>query len=328
MVRQMDNGCVVYAGYCKWFRRGGRLLSERTLVDNPINKPKAAGAMAYLKFDFNGVITPEHQAFFDKYGFIHFRNFLTPQGVEEIIDAAEQVQSDWIAKGITKVNGTPIRYGLDDTGKQIVHRFAFLNQYSTPVQKLISGNSFEALKNLLAQPDKARIGYKEKDGAVLNHYVNAQGSNFLEMGWHTDGARDIFYGLGVQPLLNVGLYLDDSPKAKGGLRVIPGSHKQGFWSLLFRKRYFVDHTEDEGEVVIEAKAGDLVIHHGSIWHRVAASSFVGSESRRRVMYVPIVTGKYMPKTSTSKTPVYHHFSSLVGRRKNPHEIPSPERWVL
>jgi phytanoyl-CoA hydroxylase len=29
------------------------------------------------------------------------------------------------------------------------------------------------------------------------------------------------------------------------------------------------------------------------------------------MYVPIITGKYMPKSSKSKTPFYHRFAKVV-----------------
>jgi hypothetical protein len=38
---------------------------------------------------------------------------------------------------------------------------------------------------------------------------------------------------------------------------------------------------------------------------------VGEASRRRVMYVPIVTGKYKPKNEDSKTPFYHKLSKKV-----------------
>ena len=37
----------------------------------------------------------------------------------------------------------------------------------------------------------------------------------------------------------------------------------------------------------------------------------GEKSRRRVMYVPVVTGKYMPKDKNSKTPFYHRFAQSV-----------------
>ena len=35
-------------------------------------------------------------------------------------------------------------------------------------------------------------------------------------------------------------------------------------------------------------AGDLTVHDGRLWHRVALSPYVGEKSRRRVMYVPVV----------------------------------------
>jgi phytanoyl-CoA hydroxylase len=53
------------------------------------------------------------------------------------------------------------------------------------------------------------------------------------------------------------------------------------------------------------------VHDGRIWHRAALSPLYGDASRRRVMYVPVVTGKYMPKDANSKTPFYHRLASKV-----------------
>ena len=57
--------------------------------------------------------------------------------------------------------------------------------------------------------------------------------------------------------------------------------------------------------------GDIVVHDGRIWHRVAMSPYKGAASRRRVMYIPVIIGKYMPKNEDSTTPFYHHFLKLV-----------------
>ena len=59
------------------------------------------------------------------------------------------------------------------------------------------------------------------------------------------------------------------------------------------------------------KAGDVTVHDGRCWHRVERSKLVGVESRRRVMYVPIIAGKYDPKRADSPTPFYHRFHHLV-----------------
>jgi len=37
----------------------------------------------------------------------------------------------------------------------------------------------------------------------------------------------------------------------------------------------------------------------------------GAASRRRVMYIPVIIGKYMPKSEESSTPLYHHFQKMV-----------------
>jgi len=157
----------------------------------------------------------------------------------------------------------------------------------------------------------SRIVEDEKDGLVINHYINDGRSNYTKLGWHTDSLRDIFQGFHKSPMVNVGISLDDSQKEKGGLRVIPGSHKQTQFELLFKKKYFVDNTPDKDEFVIETKAGDLTVHHGRIWHRVALATVEGEASRRRVMYFPIISGKYKPKSEKSATPIYHKFHRAI-----------------
>ncbi len=275
---------------------------------------------SYKKFTFEGTLTTEQIEFFQKNGFIHFESYASQETVDAIINSTEQVQRQWVKSNVQKVNGVPIKYGVDENGDTIVQRFAFTNQYSDAVRTFANNPNLQALKVLM--PEGARLGLKEKDGVVFNHYVNTEGSNFYHMGWHTDSARDIFYGKKVAPMLNIGFYLDDSTADKGGLRVLPGTHKQGLWDLLFRKKYYLNNYGDKDEVLVEAKAGDLVIHDGRIWHRVAPSPLTGAGSRRRVMYIPMIVGKYKPKTEQSSTPLYLHLLPLVGSKKHRNLIPA------
>jgi phytanoyl-CoA hydroxylase len=263
----------------------------------------------YPKFTLGEKLTEEQVAFFDKNGFIHFRAVASPEEVQEIINSTEDLQHKWISNGVKKINGVPIKFGVDETGRQIVHRFPFTSQYSEAVHRFVNSPRVKCLKVLL--PKGSRIAENEKDGVIVNHYVNTASSNFRQMGWHTDSMRDIFYGKKIMPMLNVGLYLDNSSSDKGGLRIIPGTHKQNLFSMLFKKAYFMNNEEDKKEMLVDAMAGDLVIHDGRIWHRVAMSPLLGSASRRRVMYIPVIVGKYMPKSEESSTPFYHHFQKLV-----------------
>ena len=106
---------------------------------------------------------------------------------------------------------------------------------------------------------------------------------------------------------------DDITADDGGLRLIPGTHTQGFRDMCFRKRYFFDHSEDNAEICVETKAGDLTVHDGRLWHRVARSKRSGSARLRRSMFVPYLTGPYEPKDETASTPPYHTLGQAIRR---------------
>ncbi|WP_310394476.1 phytanoyl-CoA dioxygenase family protein [Hymenobacter sp.] len=264
----------------------------------------------YPRFALGHALSTEQQAFFAKHGFLHFRPFASPEHVQQILRATQEVQANWLAQGLEKINGVPIKYGQDVDGARIVQRFAFASQYHPVLHELLKDVRFRALFPLL-EAAGGRVGENEKNGLVVNHYVNVPGSAFSQMGWHTDSLRDVFYGKRIGPMLNVGLHLDSTPATNGGLRVLPGTHRQGLSRMLFRKKYFKDVHFDPDEVAIETEPGDLTVHDGRMWHRVAQSPLTGEASRRRVLYVPIIAGKYQPKSENSPTPFYLRFLHLV-----------------
>jgi phytanoyl-CoA hydroxylase len=255
-------------------------------------------------------LTPEQAAFLELNGFAHFGRFLADGEVELVLQELRAVEERWLREGRRKARGIPIKYGRDHQGRPYVNRFAFASLYSDRLHALLASPKLQAVAALLG--GEFRIGEDEKDGMVVNHYVNLEGSRYKQLGWHTDGLRDLFLGQRQRPLWQVGLYLDDSPLAKGGLRVIPGTHKQGFFAQLFGKAYFLDHRPDPREACIEARRGDLTIHDGRLWHRVARAKVTGEASRRRVAYLPIIDGPRRPRTEESATPIYHYLQRLTG----------------
>ena len=261
-------------------------------------------------FTLGETITPEQRQFFNKHGVIVFRNFIEPKTVKLFISETDRIEKEWLAEGRDKVNGIPLKFGQDEAGNSMIQRMCFLSQHSTVLHEFLQDPRLQAVVDLL-QPYEGRIAEIEKDGLILNHYIRTPNSKFSQMGWHTDSPRDIFLGQRIMPMLNVGIHLNATPYENGGLRVIPGTHKQGILKMLFRKKYFVDNEPDKQEIGFDMNAGDLSVHDGRLWHRAQQSPHVGEASRRRVMYVPVVTGKYMPKHEHSKTPFYHRFISKV-----------------
>jgi phytanoyl-CoA hydroxylase len=263
-------------------------------------------------FSLGTEITAEQFSFFDEHGYIIFKNFISKEMTELYKNEMDRVGNQWIADGHEKINGIPLKFGKDEDGNKIVQRFCFLSQYSDAFKKLMQSSQLGILLKFL-EPYEGRIGENEKDGLVLNNYLRTPESSFSQMGWHTDSPRDLFMGQRIMPMLNIGIHLDDCPFENGGLRVIPGTHKQNFFKLMFGKKYFIDNTADKKEVGFNIDAGDLSIHDGRIWHRVEPSPYTGKKSQRRVMYVPAVTGAYKPKDVNSKTPFYHRLGKTVSR---------------
>ena len=267
------------------------------------------GNKATRIFEFGDRLTDDQLAHFQRYGIIQFRNFINKEKVAELIGEVKKVESHLLDKQLAKVNGIPLKFGRDIDGSPLIQRIAFASQYSETLSHFLKDRRLHALTSLLGNYS-GRIGETEKDGLVVNHYVNTPVSSFRQLGWHTDSPRDLFLGRRIQPMLNVGLHLDDCPYENGGLRVLTGTHKQGIFRLLFRKKYFIDNNADKNETGFNIKAGDLTVHDGRLWHRVAASPVEGEASRRRVMYIPIITGEYQPKHEASRTPFYHKLGQL------------------
>jgi ectoine hydroxylase-related dioxygenase (phytanoyl-CoA dioxygenase family) len=261
-------------------------------------------------FQLNNKLTDEQLSFFDEHGVIVFRNFLSANAVQRCLEEVKKLETKWLEEKREKVNGIPLKFGRDHQNNLTIQRFCFASLFSSYFHELLKDERLNALIDFL-QPYDGRIGEQEKDGLVINNYINTPNSTFTQMGWHTDSPRDLFLGQKIMPMLNVGIHLDTCLFENGGLRVLPGTHKQSMFKLLFGKKYFIDNSDDKREVGFDIFAGDLTVHDGRTWHRVKQSPLIGEASRRRVMYVPIITGKYMPKSEKSKTPFYHKFTAKV-----------------
>ena len=261
-------------------------------------------------FSLSEKITKEQLDFFQTNGVLHFKNFLDKEKVNLFLDEIKKIEKELLEQDVEKINGIPLKFGKDEQGNRMIQRFCFTSLYSEVLHLFLQDARLHALIELV-EPYEGRIGEMEKDGLVVNNYIHTPNSAFSQMGWHTDSPRDLFMGQRIMPMLNIGIHLDDCPMENGGLRVLLGTHKQGTLKLLFKKKYFVDHKPDPKEVGLNTAAGDLTVHDGRIWHRVQQSPFYGEKSRRRVMYVPVVTGNYMPKCNKSKTPFYHRFASCI-----------------
>ena len=267
------------------------------------------------RFTLGEEITAVQQQFLDEYGFLHFEGVLSAQDVADIKRELAEVETQWLDEDRKAIHGIPIFYGRRANGRRFVQRFAFASLFSKRLSEIVQYPRFRALLPLVG-PD-ARIGETEKDGVVVNRYLNEKGSIYKRLGWHTDGLRDLFYLRMPKKMLNVGLHLDAVGEDEGGLRILPGTHTQGFFSMCFRKLYFLWHRRDKKEVCVKTQPGDLTVHDGRLWHRVAKAKMSGEESLRHSIYVPYITGPVEVKGPESRTPGYHRVGAVLRTLKRP-----------
>ena len=268
------------------------------------------------RFTLGETITEEQEAFLEHHGFIVLGEVASPDELDAMLSEVDSIQARWVEEERETVHGIPIFRGCDENGDPFIQRFPFTSCFSPAIHAFVRDERFEPVRRLIGE--NARIGDEEKDGVVLNRYINVPGSVHPRLGWHTDGLRDLFYLRKPQRMLNVGLHFDRCTRESGGLRLLPGTHHQGFFSMCFKKPYFVWHRPDDDEIAVETQPGDLTLHDGRLWHRVQESPHTGRASLRRTMYVPYLTDSYQPKNDESGTPFYHHLGRwmrAIQRRK-------------
>ena len=58
-------------------------------------------------FTLGDQLTQEQKEYFDKHGVIQFKHFITSETAQLFIDELANIEKQWLAEGIEKVNGIP-----------------------------------------------------------------------------------------------------------------------------------------------------------------------------------------------------------------------------
>jgi phytanoyl-CoA hydroxylase len=116
---------------------------------------------------------------------------------------------------------------------------------------------------------------------------NKPASGGTELPWHQDGGR--FWGLTIEPILQIWTALDDAPAASGCVKVLPGSHLGGLASPLgglVQEAALSAMDAERGAIDLPAEAGEAILIHNHLWHR---SSVNTTGLPRRAMTVCYMT---------------------------------------
>src|SRR5436190_9784822 len=100
-------------------------------------------------FSLGNQLTEGQFLFFNKNGVILFRNFFMPETVMKMIEEINRIERKWIEEGRTKVNGIPLRFGINEDGRKIIQRSCFLSLFSPFLHDMLMDPRLKTLPPLL-----------------------------------------------------------------------------------------------------------------------------------------------------------------------------------
>ena len=214
--------------------------------------------------------TAEKRAHFDTFGFIVWRRAFSSAEVADITSEFDDLM-------------TELRGGRPFTGQSREQQAPFVELRPSLARLAVDDRTYETVEELLG-PDFVWAG---SEGNITAGDVE----------WHPDRPGDHEEISYVR--LKTMLYLDDTTKESGALRVIPGSHRMPLHSEIEPEKHHqrgdrVDPFGLPGEDVpcfpVEPQPGDLILFNQSLWHSV----FRGWVGRR------FIGLKYAPTPKTDK----------------------------
>ncbi len=269
------------------------------------------------RFTLGASITAEQRAFLDEHGFLVFAKVAKlGRGRDDHERLIDRLEAMWIAEDRKSVRGIPLFWGKN-AGKPFLQRFPFTSTFSPDIQGVRSRRAVRA------DPRSRRLGRARRRRRERRRRHQPLHQRARQ---HSSAPR-LAHRRPSRSLLPPHAEADAQHRASLGSlhrrQRRPPPHprqpwpRQGFWlyDVSFRKPYFVSHAADANEVTVETEPGDLTVHDGRLWHRVAVSTRTGPASLRRSMYVPYLTDPYEPKSEQSKMPLYHRLGAAIRKLK-------------
>jgi ectoine hydroxylase-related dioxygenase (phytanoyl-CoA dioxygenase family) len=231
-------------------------------------------------FPFSGSVTEEQRAFYDRHGFVVYKNVFDAAEVTVIKQDARRLEADTLAGRIPPEHrDVVLDPSRDEQGHASLHRLPYFTLYCPETRELVERRGLDALgPGLLGRPTWR---FEDSiDGAVWQ-MKRRKNTTYNALDWHLDFPHDH----PVSPLVNVGIYLDAATTQNGCLVVVPGSH-----------RFPAGRLDPLGLPVV-VDPGDVICHANNILHH---SGPVLDDTSRATLYLYYAAGR-KPAAGTSYT---------------------------
>ncbi|MFE1646091.1 phytanoyl-CoA dioxygenase family protein [Microbacterium sp. P01] len=217
----------------------------------------------YARRDYH--LTEEEIAFFDENGYVILRNRIGG----DLLRRLQQASTRWIADGHALENETDGDgdYNFADRPSgRVLFRVNYLHNKSEAASlELLGSPEMLGIAESLAGPDfvptyESLVFKNTGDGAPID--------------WHQDAVHPRSHRI-----FNVDVYLDESRKGAGSLRVAPGSQRQVVDVCQLQEEFGWDAP---GVVQTELNPGDVLVHDVMLVHGSEATT--AGKLRRTIYY--------------------------------------------
>ncbi len=240
----------------------------------------------------NAGLTEEGKAQFDRDGFLVLRGLFSPAEAAAIRDAFMAENADGPVPGLSSIGE-----GVTDPADPLAFYPRMMNPHSQP-GRAVGRIARDFLLDARLEPVLTGLLGEEPVGVQTMFYFKPAGARGQEL------HQDNFY-LRVKPgtCLAAWLAVDDVDAGNGGMKVVPGSHREEVAcpqkadaAVSFTTDY-VPVPEGMEAVHCEMKAGDVLFFNGSLIHGSTPNTSADRFRRSLIAH-------YVPRHSQELSPWY------------------------
>lgn len=206
---------------------------------------------------------------FDAAGYVVVSGLFTDPELETLDEELTALQQAVMSGGLDRATfaGDYLTSVVGDQRPAVVHYVRDVTRLSTaahdafhhPVLLELLTHCFGGIAPWEFGPEHAT-----KFGVVYQDARPGEESAYTRIGWHSD--HQAYPTSDFHPSIALTFHLDGTSPANGFLRVVPGSHRSGTDAMP------LGFEKVAGEVGLYCERGDVLLHHGDLWHSAARAT--------------------------------------------------------
>lgn len=224
---------------------------------------------------------------FDEQGWVVLSGFVPPAAVAGLTGAMEDLQDQLRAGALDAWHAGDV-YTSVTPGERAPHPHYVLDvaRLCPAVDEVFHAPGLLGVARCIfggVEPWEFGPEHGDRFGVVYQDARPGEDMTYTRIGWHTD--RQAYPTSSFHPSVAITVHLDGTSPANGFLRVVPGSHRSDTSGMP------AGFDKVPGEVGLYCNPGDVLLHHGDLWHAAARATEDPPDGVRRHLRGSLFAGR-------------------------------------